>query len=421
MASDNAVLLLDFLREHRVLPPTQLRELEGDAPLRDASPEKLVNELTHRGWLTPYQAAHLLHAKARRLLVGPYIVLDRLGGGSMGRLYKARHRDLGRLAALKVLRRDCLADAQFVARFRQEVAALARLEHPHIVRAYDALYYGKQTALVMEYVPGPDLKQWVGRHGPLAVKRACLYVRQVAAGLQHAWERGIVHRDLKPANLLLAEKGACVKITDFGLARLATEAASVLTRTGMHLGTVDFMAPEQIADARSADVRADLYSLGCTFYFLLTGQPPFAGGSEVSRLMRHAEEEPPPVENLRPQAAGEVAAVIHRLLAKAPADRYQTPAEVIDALATMRLGPEKASPVGLPQMPTSRQEEGDTVARYREPTESEFTFDTPDSVPRRPEHLTGWPQRKLWWRIGVAVGVGLMLSLGMALLVWTCF
>jgi serine/threonine protein kinase len=414
MSSDRAVPLLDFLRQHHVLSPAQLRDLDTDA-----SPSGLVNDLVGRKWLTSYQAAHLLQGKGRRLLVGPYIVLDRLGGGTLGRLYKARHRDLGRLAALKVLRRECRTDAQFVARFHQEVEVMARLDHPHIVRVYDVCHYGEQTVLILEHVEGPDLKQLVLRRGPLPVTRTCTYVSQVAAGLQHAYERGVVHRDLKPANLFLADGGLRVKIADFGLARLAHEASSGLTRTGMHLGTVDYMAPEQTADARTADVRADLYSLGCTFYFLLTGQPPFAGGSELSRLMRHVVEEPRPVGQLRPEAAGNVAAAVHRLLAKAPEDRYQVPAEVVAALAQVRMGSEKGGPAGPPREPGRSVAETDAVARYREPTQGEFAFVATESVTPRPHHLTARSRRRFCWEVAVAVVVGLLWSLVAVHLAWT--
>ena len=212
----------------------------------------------------------------------------------MGEVFKARHPKLGRVVALKLIRKERLDNPAAVRRFHREVQAAAQLEHPHIVRAYDADEAGDLHYFVMEYVEGTDLARLVKRDGPLTVDRACDYVRQAALGLQHAYERGMVHRDIKPANLLLTAKGDVVKVLDMGLARLDRPekdagASSTLTQEGAVMGTPDYIAPEQARDSHTVDIRADLYSLGCTLYFLLAGRVPFPGGtSDGEAAQAHA-------------------------------------------------------------------------------------------------------------------------------------
>jgi WD40 repeat protein len=264
-----------------------------------------------------------------------YRVLGLIGAGGMGAVYKAEHRLMERLVALKVMTRALVASEATVDRFRREVKAAARLAHPNIVAAYDAEQAGDLHFLVMEHVEGTDLARWLARHGPLPVEEACEYARQCAAGLQHAHEHGMIHRDVKPHNLMRTP-GGTVKILDFGLARLAAEAGAVasgVTGEGTLLGTVDYLAPEQADDARRADIRSDIYSLGCTLYHLLCGRPPFPKGSVVQKVMAHTEREPLSIRELRPDVPPRLARVVQRMMAKSPDDRYQTPDEVGDALA----------------------------------------------------------------------------------------
>jgi hypothetical protein len=328
--------LLDALRRLRLLEPARLDEL-ARRPGGDDDPRALARALVRRGWLTPYQADRLLGGRGDDLVLGPYALLEPLGEGGMGEVFKARHLNLGRVAALKVLRPDLLRRPNALRRFRREVRAAARLAHPNVVRAYDAGESGGRPFLVMEYVEGVDLARLVHESGPLEVAQACEYVRQSALGLQHAHAHGLVHRDVKPSNLLLTPDGV-VKLLDLGLARLSRPAAGErsgdgITRDGVTVGTPDFLAPEQARASRAADARADLYALGCTLYFLLTGPVPFPGVSVGEKLLRHQTAEPEPLERLRPEVPPAVVAVVRKLMAKEPADRYQTSAELADALA----------------------------------------------------------------------------------------
>jgi uncharacterized protein (TIGR03067 family) len=278
-----------------------------------------------------------------------YRVRELLGVGGMGAVYRAEHLLMERPVALKVINRSLTDRPALVERFRREVKAAARLAHPNIVTAFDAEQAGDTHFLVMEYVEGTSLARVLAERGPLPVAEACAYARQAALGLQHAHEQGMVHRDIKPHNLMLTPGGR-VKILDFGLARFASEAAlpgallaeppagpttpaASLTQTGTVVGTPDYIAPEQARDAHAADIRADLYSLGCTLYDLLTGRAPFPEGTAVEKVRAHLERAPRPLTELRGDVPAALARVVAKLLAKDPARRYQTPAEVAAALA----------------------------------------------------------------------------------------
>jgi serine/threonine protein kinase len=261
---------------------------------------------------------------------GRYHVLEFLGGGGMGLVFKAKHRLMERTVALKIMRKDLLGRTELVDRFRQEVKAAARLSHGNIVTAHDAEQVGDLHFLVMEYVEGMNLEQLVTTFGPRSVEQACFLVQQAALGLQHAFERGMTHRDVKPSNLLLSSNNR-VKVLDFGLARLI-DAGDFRTPTGVVVGTPDYLAPEQAQDGRHAGTRSDIYSLGCVLYFLLTGRPPYAGATVLEKLMAHQTQPPPALEEQRPDVPAALAALISRMLAKSPDDRPQTPAEVAETL-----------------------------------------------------------------------------------------
>ena len=344
MPVDSLPELVDLVRRLQLLPPPQLAELTDGLPASFPEPRALAAELVRRGWLTPYQINQIFLGRGAGLVLGPYVLLERLGEGGMGEVFKARHQKLGRVVALKLIRKDRLDNPAAVRRFHREVQAAAQLEHPNIVRAYDAGEAGGAHFFVMEYVEGTDLARLVKRHGPPSIERACDYARQAALGLQHAYERGLVHRDVKPANLLLTAKGDVVKVLDMGLARLDRPdhdagASTTLTQEGAVMGTPDYIAPEQARDSHTVDIRADLYSLGCTLYFLLTGRVPFPGGSLTEKLLRHTLDEPRPVQEVRPDTPPGVAAVVRQLMAKRPEDRYQTPAEAAAALASVLVAP----------------------------------------------------------------------------------
>ena len=263
-----------------------------------------------------------------------YRPVRQLGSGGMGTVWLAEHRVMGRQVAVKVIRPEFVAKAGAAERFRRETQAAAMLAHPNIVTAFDADQTGDTTLLAMEYIDGVSLADELRRHGPLPVAAACDAVRQAALGLQHAHERGLVHRDVKPQNLMRTADGV-VKVLDFGLAVLAdVNRAGGLTDGTVIMGTPDYIAPEQAEDARTADVRSDIYSLGCTLYHLLTGRVPFGGDSVLRKLDAHRSSEPESVRKLRPEVNAALAAVVAKMMAKQPANRYQTPGEVAAVLAT---------------------------------------------------------------------------------------
>ena len=274
-----------------------------------------------------------------------YRIVRQLGIGGMGVVYQAEHRLMERTVALKVINRRFVRHPLAAEPFRVEVRAAAKLSHPNIVTAHDAEQAGELHFLVMEFVDGLSLVQYVERQGPLSVMHACNFVRQAAIGLQHAFECGMIHRDIKPQNLMLTRQGK-VKILDFGLARFAREVSAPepggistnddsasLTTVGSVIGTPDYIAPEQVRDSRQADIRADIYSLGCTLYFLLTGRVPYPQGSVTQKLESHVDYQVPLLvkENVPP----ELSAIVARMMAKDPGERYQTPIDVAKALAVL--------------------------------------------------------------------------------------
>jgi eukaryotic-like serine/threonine-protein kinase len=339
MAGDPISKLAAILDRYHLLEPAQLAEVTG--PLARSFPnlKGLAGELIRRGWLTPLQVNQIFQGRARDLLLESYVLLERLGEGGMGQVFKARNWKLNRLVALKIIRKERLNNLEIVRRFEREVRVSAQLNHPNVVHAYDCGERGNRHFYVMEYVDGINLAQLVRRDGPLSVDLACECIRQAALGLQHAFERGLVHRDIKPHNLLLTKSSGgqnIIKILDMGLARLELgDEYGTMTQEGAVLGTLDYIAPEQARNAHLADTRADLYSLGCTLHFLLTGQPPFAGGTPTEKLLKHQFQPPPSIQKLRPEVPASLAEVLTRLLAKQPEQRYQTPAETAAALASL--------------------------------------------------------------------------------------
>ena len=342
MSANAAASFTDALRQAHLLEPAQLDELTRTLATRPAEPRALAGDLLRRGWLTAYQANQLLQGRGPSLLLGSYVLVEKLGEGGMGQVFKARNWKLGRIVAIKLIRKERLVGGDAVRRFHREIRAAAALDHPNVIRAYDADEADGAHFLVMEYAEGKDLAQLVKEQGPLPPPRACDCARQAALGLQHAYERGLVHRDIKPQNLLLTPSGA-VKVLDLGLARLGHDGAdgdltSLVTQEGAIMGTPDYMAPEQTLNAHGVDIRADLYSLGCTLYFLLSGRPPFAGGSLGEKIAKHQSCDPEAVERLRPEVPPALAAVVRRLLAKRPEDRFPTPAEAAAALSDFLAG-----------------------------------------------------------------------------------
>ncbi len=289
-----------------------------------------------------------------------YEILDPIGRGGMGVVFKGHHRMMERVVALKVINPEYTSDPTALARFHREVRAAARLTHPNIVNAFDADHAGELHFLVMEYVDGLSLDKVIRTHGSLPIGHVCNYIVQTANGLQHAHDQGMVHRDIKPHNLMLTREGR-IKILDFGLTRIIDETRQnllrskekTLTQHNSVVGTPDYLAPEQARNSRDVDGRSDIYSLGCTMYHLLTGRPPFPGGSAMEKLVKHTEAQPRPVEHYRNDVPQEVSAVLKKLMAKKPADRYQTPAQVSRALEPFGKTVSVSAP--KPQTPVSSQ------------------------------------------------------------------
>ncbi|HEV3343753.1 MAG TPA: serine/threonine-protein kinase [Pirellulales bacterium] len=306
--------------------PPKAQPKDGEALLRDLYKQNL---------LTKFQAQQVAAGRAKSLIMGNYVILDKIGAGGMGQVFKAEHRRMKRLVAIKTLPAALTKDAAALARFQREVEAAAKLRHTNIVAADDADEANGLHFLVMEYIDGRDLSAFVKWNGPLSVEEAVNFTLQAAKGLAFAHQKGIVHRDIKPANLLVDGEGT-VKILDMGLARIASSgdasSQAELTGTGTVMGTVDYMAPEQAVDTKTADARADIYALGCSLFFLLTGKATYQGDTLMKKVLAHREHPIPRLRSFCPEAPEQLEGVFTKMVAKRLVDRYQTMTEVIAAL-----------------------------------------------------------------------------------------
>jgi serine/threonine protein kinase/CheY-like chemotaxis protein len=340
----------EFLRNLRDSGLFSREELEKSAATLSSSGdgEALAQRLITAGKLTAFQVTAVRQRHFEELVIGNYQVLDRLGAGGMGTVFKARHRRMKRVVALKLLSRSVAQSEKFVQRFQREVEAVAQLSHPNIVMAYDADEAEAGHFLVMEFVNGRDLASEVQQRGPLPVAEAVDCITQAARALEYAHGQGIIHRDIKPANLLRDMSGD-VKVADLGLARFSDqfsrhEEMAALTQAGSIMGTIDFMPPEQALGLTNLDHRADIYSLGCTLYFLLIGGPPYPGPTMMAILLKHREGPIPSLRSARGDVPAALDELFRRMVAKKPEDRPASMSEVVGGLKALALTPPSAAP-----------------------------------------------------------------------------
>ena len=296
----------------------------------------LARHLLDEQLLTNWQLKRILQGNQGGFFLGKYKLLNLIGEGGMGTVYKAQHTIMRRMVALKVLPIDAdkpRPDQQvLIERFRRECRATAALEHPNVVRVHDFDSNGKCYYLVMQFIQGRDLHHTVKQHGPMPVNEAVDCTRQAALGLGYAHRQGLIHRDVKPGNLLRDAAGT-IKLLDLGIALVPAPGEESLTLAGnVMLGTADYLAPEQVLDSHGVDARADIYALGCTLHFLLTGDPPYPGGTKPQKMLRHLREQPPSLRERRDDVPAQLEEIYQRMMAKDRDERYASCEEVVAAL-----------------------------------------------------------------------------------------
>jgi serine/threonine protein kinase len=352
---------LDLTAKSGLLEPKDLAKYlqrRQAAGILSEDPKKLATLLVREGLLTRFQANQLLRGKWRNfILSGKYKILGPLGSGGMGHVFLCEHQVMQRRVAIKVLPPRS-SGPKALERFRREARAVAQLHHNNIVGGHDIDQSDKLHFLVMEYIDGSTFHAIVKNTGPMDPIRAAHYIRQAALGLQHAHEAGLVHRDVKPSNLLLDRTGT-VKVLDLGLARFFHDHTDDLSKQDQEgpVGTTDYMAPEQALNSHQVDIRADIYSLGATFYFLLAGHSPFKDGTHFQKLISHQFDQPKPIRDISPKVPPDMVKIVERMMAKDPADRFATPIKVAEALIPWTKNPLPPPPVEeMPQLvPPSRR------------------------------------------------------------------
>ena len=365
----------------------------ADSDPQKKTPKRLVSRLVKLTWITQWHAEKLLAGKYKGFFLGKYRLLDHLGAGGMSNVYLAEHLMIRRRVAIKVLPPGRVDEPGYLERFQLEAKAAAKLDHVNIVRAYDVDCDSGLHYLVMEYVPGENLHKLVKIKGPLPPEVAADYVRQAALGLQHAHQAGLVHRDVKPSNLLVTNEGV-VKVLDLGLAYFPQDVSSQEQQKGkVVLGTADYLAPEQAKDCYDVDHRADIYSLGCTLFYLLCGQAPFTGGTFAQRILKHQMDDPPDIGTSRPDCPPFLVDFCLQMMRKKPEDRIESMQSVVDQL-TKWLKPEQDESSNMPAV--------DEVMPV--PAPSELKLDLGTSPATRNKHRPSRSTAKKPWLIWVLVG-----------------
>jgi serine/threonine protein kinase len=377
--------LLHLIRSSGVVEEDSLDSyLDRREASHDLAPDRraVLEDMVREGLLTHFQAEQFLQGKISGFTIGPFRILERIGVGGMGHVYLCEGPAQPRRVAVKVLPPAKADQPAALGRFYREARAAACLDHPNIVRTHEINQDGNLHYIVMDYFEGSNLLDIVKKFGPLDIGRAVSYALQVARGLDHAFRNGIVHRDIKPGNILIDRHGVA-RVLDMGLARFYKDHTDLLTLKyddRVVLGTADYVAPEQVANSHGVDIRADIYALGATLYFLLAGQPPFPIGTVSQKLLWHRTKEPAPVEQVRPEVPRDLAALVALMMSKDPQERFQTPAQVV-----AELEPWLPASVALPapeEMPRlSRAAIEDSINDEEERSSSSAMSDTPLSTP----------------------------------------
>jgi serine/threonine-protein kinase len=420
--------LLPVIRSSGVLAEKQLAEirakvLQGEYPFDSV---ELAERLVDEEILTSYQAKKFLGNRPHGLVVGRYIILDRIGSGSMGRVYKARHPMMDRIVALKIISPEIASNDRVVARFQREMKLVGRLDHPNVVRAFDADQHNRVLYIVMEYVPGQSLGERL-KKGAIPPLEMFEYASQAALGLAHAHEQGIVHRDIKPSNILVGRDGR-VRILDLGLGVLmeADSSSTFATADGIAVGTVDYMSPEQ-ACGRDVDGRSDVYGLGCAMYHLMTGKLPFPGSSPIERLGKRLSGRHIPITEHLPDLPSSAVRLLDKMMAHKPHERFSSATELAEALQNVVRprprsgGPSTARPpaveVGSTTQPGPGESSGATPS---------VTAAPPAAVPVLPQY-PGWfapmarfVEKSPGWALATTL-LGLSLTFGAGLLMGLLF
>jgi serine/threonine protein kinase len=386
------------------------QDLRGDA-------QALADHLVRTGKLTRFQASKLIRGVSQGMIIGPFRVLAPLGKGGMGKVFLVRDQRSDLLVALKVLPpRLARTEERILARFRREMEMSQRVAHPHLAWTYEVGEFRGAHYIAMEYIPGRTLSRLVAEEGPLSVPRAARLLAEVAAGLEHAHNQGLIHRDLKPSNILVTPRDHA-KVLDLGLALSHGETGDVLIVGGQGyvLGTMDYIAPEQTVDPLKVDARSDVYSLGCTMYYALTGQPPFPGGTAKEKIMRHRSETPTALNELVPALPAGFVELVERMMAKDPAKRPTSAVAVEVELRAWAAGEmvqplDRAEDVTFDESQLMRQVSGSSEYSliHLPPVEVVEQAEQPAMAsPPASERLPGWVMPVL------AIGVTLLLTVAM--------